>query len=106
MQIQLVPDSENMRYDMLIEAREKIGDDADKFVEAFDRYLGELNVEYRTKRDSNRLSIPQLSSMRPGWAIRSRRHDVEQLGKRDAQYKWQMLKSRWDTMMHREVDDD
>jgi hypothetical protein len=41
--------------------------------------------------------------MRPGWAWRRRRLDVEESGKRDAQYKWPMIRLQWDDATRAEI---
>ncbi len=102
-QVQLIPDQQEMRYDLLIECNGGIVGAEHEFVEAFDRHLAKINVEYDTKRRSRRLAPPRLWPMRPGWALRRRRLDVEKSGKRDAQYKWPIIRLRWDAATRAEI---
>ena len=55
-----------------------------------DRYLKQVNIEYKAKRDSARLGAPVLHVMREGWYERGRRELVES-GKRAFQAKTEVL---------------
>jgi hypothetical protein len=52
-----------------------------------DRALGDLNIEYRAKRDSGRLGPLQLVPLRAGAGDAYHRHCVENRGQREAQAK-------------------
>ena len=95
-QLQLVPDAEAARYDLLLEPRDSGCSEAalSAFVEAFDAQLSALNMEYAHKRKSKRLHIPRVHQMRPGWSIEHQRADVAS-GKRDGQYKWPYVRNEW-----------
>jgi len=43
------------------------------FLQEVDRYLKEVNIEYKAKRDSSRLGAPVMHVMREGWYERGRR---------------------------------
>ena len=43
------------------------------FLQEVDRYLKEVNIEYKSKRDSSRLAAPVMHVMREGWYERGRR---------------------------------
>lgn len=95
-QLQLVPDAEAARYDLLLEPLgDSCSEDALKaFVDAFDRHLSVLNMEYAHKRKSRRLHAPRIHQMKDGWATAHQRADVES-GKRDGQYKWPYVRNEW-----------
>lgn len=102
-QVQIIPDPEGMRYDLLVECCEGAERQEEKFAELFDENLRKINIEYKQKRDSKRLGHPNLVQMRTGWAKRRRQRDVEIRGKRDAQYKWPLIQMEWDESALREV---
>jgi len=104
LQVQLIPDGDRMRYDLLVECREGLGDLASEFARTFDKHLGEINMEYEQKRASNRLGPPRLCQMRPGWADRRRHLEVDREGKRDAQYKWPLIRMEWDELTREEME--
>ena len=60
------------------------------FLSALDENLKELNIEYKSKRDSGRLHAPILHVMRGGWYERSRR-EMAAAGKRVFQAKTEVL---------------
>ena len=93
-QFRLVANVEAVRHDLLVEA-EATGEQARRFVRAFDRSLHELNVEYAAKRRSGRLRSPCLHLMRPGWSRRAE--------PRDPQRKWAALLPAWDEATRSEV---
>jgi hypothetical protein len=104
-QFRVIPDVPALRYDLLVECRERPADGEARgrtFVRAFDRALSSANVEYASKRKSRRLSLPHLFLMRPGWAERLCRADFR-AGKREAQYKWPAIRESWDEASRAEV---
>ena len=103
-QFRLVPDVEAARYDLLVELPRPAADPralAD-FVGAFDRGLGDVNVEYASKRASARLHRPRLFVMRAGWSERLCRADFAR-GRREAQHKWSSIVPEWDAASRGEV---
>ncbi len=98
-QIQLIPDAEAARYDLLVEplngecALQALRD----FALAFDAELSGLNMEFAHKRKSRRLHLPRVHHMRPGWSKDHQRADVAG-GKRDGQYKWPFVRNEWHAM--------
>jgi len=46
------------------------------FLQEVDRYLKEVNIEYKSKRDSSRLGAPVMHVMREGWYERGRRQQA------------------------------
>jgi hypothetical protein len=103
LQVQLIPDNDKMHYDLLIGCEDGIGVFEQEFADAFDRHLAEINIEYAHKRRSRRLGRPRPWPMKPGWARRLRRRDIEESGKRDTQYKWPMIRMQWDNETRAEV---
>jgi hypothetical protein len=108
-QFRLIPDVEAGRYDLLIElprpgsSAESCGRNAlADFAGAFDRDLGEVNVEYRCKRASMRLGPPRLCVMRPGWSERLCREEFAR-GRREIQHKWSVMRPEWDDTSRAEV---
>ena len=91
-QFRIVPDYEECCYDIYVEFNTDVSHDLlrDEVVPALDQALVQVNVEYAQKRASGRLQPPRLHLMRPGWADNERRQFVA-AGKRDTQYKWQIL---------------
>lgn len=84
-------DQEASRYQLRVEfATRTSPETARKFLAAFDRQLKQINIEYKTKRDSLRLENPVLHVMREGWYERSHRELVER-GMRAFQVKTQLL---------------
>ncbi len=103
-QFRLVPDVEASRYDLLVELPRPAGDRRalTAFVAAFDRGLGEVNVEYASKRGSARLHPPRLFVMRPGWSERLCGADFAR-GRREAQHKWSPMAPEWDAASRAEI---
>jgi hypothetical protein len=103
-QFRVIPDVEQVRYDLLVELAGAPGPAAAlaDFVGAFDRALGSLNIEYAAKRASKRLALPRLHVMRPGWAERLCRAEFRQ-GRRDNQHKWAALRPEWDDASRSEL---
>ncbi len=95
-QLQLIPDAEAARYDLLLEPLERESTQAalEDFVRTFDRELASLNMEFAAKRNSRRLHLPRLHQMRSGWSNEHQRADVAS-GKRDGQYKWPYVRDEW-----------
>ena len=60
------------------------------FLAQVDRYLKQVNIEYKAKRDSSRLGAPVLHVMREGWYERGRR-ELAASGKRVFQAKTEVL---------------
>ncbi|MBJ96341.1 MAG: acyl-CoA synthetase [Rickettsiales bacterium] len=104
-QIQMIPDVEDSRYDLLIEPS---SDDASElslqqFAAALDQELCRCNDEYRQKRKSHRLHQPRVFKMKQGWYQRKWKADVIDRGKRDYQYKWPLIGLAWDDESRAEV---
>ena len=76
--------------------------DTSRFALEFDRALAQMNIEYASKRDSQRLLPPRLCVMRPQWSDRVAAADCNN-GKREAQYKWRQLVLEWDAISSREI---
>lgn len=102
-EVLLIPDATAVCYDLLVECAGGASARAQDFASAFDTILRELNIEYAQKRGSERLGPPRPVAMTPGWAARRRRADVEQGGKREAQYKWPYFLSQWDESARAEI---
>lgn len=84
-------DEEASRYLLRVEFTTRTSPEtARKFLEAFDRQLKEINIEYKAKRDSLRLGNPVLHLMREGWYERAHKQQVEN-GMRAFQVKTQLL---------------
>ena len=60
------------------------------FLQEADRYMKEVNIEYKAKRDSSRLGAPIMHVMREGWYERGRRL-MAASGKRVFQAKTEVL---------------
>jgi len=98
-QIQLIPDAQAARYDLLVEplGAECSMDALRHFALAFDGALSTLNMEFAHKRKSRRLHLPRVHQMRQGWSKDHQRADVAN-GKRDGQYKWPYVRNEWHAM--------
>lgn len=96
-QWRLIPDVDGCRYDLLIEIQPPVFDEvkAAAMLRAFDQSLGAQNIEYTSKRSSNRLGSPRLHVMRPGWSEAICRADFQD-GRRETQHKWSALCDSWD----------
>lgn len=102
-QFRLIPDVDAVRYDLLVELPAPAAPTAlHGFVEAFDRALAVVNVEYEAKRASGRLALPRLLVMRPGWSERLCRQEIAQ-GRRESQHKWSALRPDWDAVSRAEI---
>jgi len=104
-QVQMIPDVDGSRYDLLVEpTTAEPGDEAlASFSAALDRELSLCNDEYRQKRKSRRLHQPRIFEMKSGWYQRRWRTDVVSRGKRDYQYKWPVIGLEWDEETRAEV---
>jgi hypothetical protein len=86
------PDFQMNRYEIYIEIGREASHDflRERLLPELDRALARVNIEYQQKRQSKRLAAPCLHLMPNGWAESSLRRQVA-AGKRDTQYKWQVL---------------
>jgi hypothetical protein len=88
------PDGENSRYVFKIEFSEIPSNEAAAaFLASIDRSLSTLNIEWESKRGSNRLKAPVLHVMRPGWYERGKQKLVAS-GKRLFQAKTIILDAK------------
>jgi len=102
-QFRLVPDVEGLRHDLLLEVRGEAAEGrVRQFAEAFDRRLGELNLEYAARRRSRRLRPPRIHLMRTGWSERVAGAELAR-GRREPQLKWAALTTGWDEASRAEV---
>jgi hypothetical protein len=84
-------DMEKSRYIFRVEFTRAIDPDIQKnFLSGLDRHLKSINIEYKAKRDSQRLKAPVLHVMKEGWYERERKKQVEG-GMRAFQAKTQLL---------------
>jgi len=84
-------DQANSRYIFRVEFTTAVVPDIQKaFLTGLDRHLKEINIEYKSKRDSQRLKAPVLHVMKEGWYERGRKAQVEG-GMRAFQAKTQLL---------------
>ncbi len=104
-QVQMIPDVESSRYDLLVEPTKGQPDvrTLQNFAAALDQELSQCNDEYRQKRKSHRLHQPRIFEMKEGWYQRRWRADVVSRGKRDYQYKWPVIGLLWDEETRAEV---
>ena len=86
------PDIEAARYDIFWEIEYAISPALlrDEVLPELDNILARLNIEYAQKRQSGRLQFPAVHLMRDTWVSECLRHHMA-AGKRDTQYKWQIL---------------
>ncbi|MBD1391169.1 GH3 auxin-responsive promoter family protein [Neiella sp. HB171785] len=83
--------SEQSRYVLRLEPVGHYPDQQlSSFLQAFDEALQQINIEYKSKRESQRLAPPQLHVMRDGWYERARKDMVSE-GKRMFQAKTELL---------------
>ena len=79
------------RYLFRVEFATRTDENARKtFLKLIDEELKRINIEYKTKRDSQRLKAPVLHVMKEGWYERGRKQQVES-GMRAFQAKTQLL---------------
>ena len=84
-------DMEKSRYIFRVEFTTAIDPDIQqKFLSGLDLHLKTINIEYKAKRDSQRLKAPVLHVMKEGWYERERIEKVEG-GMRAFQAKTQLL---------------
>jgi hypothetical protein len=84
-------DAERGRYLFRVEFGNRVDLAAQKrFLGELDRHLQDINLEYKAKRDSQRLGQPVLHVMREGWYERGRRRQVA-AGTRAFQAKTELL---------------
>ncbi len=88
----VVADVGDSRYHIYAEFKSEISHELlrDEVLPHLDAVLAEVNVEYGEKRRSRRLAPLCLHLMQPGWAEREYQRTAA-AGKRDTQYKWQIL---------------
>jgi hypothetical protein len=84
-------DPMNSRYIFRVEFAGRVEPETQKiFLKGLDSHLKAINIEYKTKRDSQRLKSPVLHVMKEGWYERGRKQQVES-GMRAFQAKTQLL---------------
>ena len=94
----MVADEEAMAYRLLVEAQAGSAD-ASAIGRAVDQRLGELNIEYRAKRESGRLAPLTLTWLQAG-AGEAYKVAAVRAGQREGQLKPQVLQHRKDLLMH------
>jgi hypothetical protein len=100
-------DTDNSRYLVRVELAQKCDPPTLRvFLKGVDDFLKGVNIEYKAKRDSDRLGAPVLHVMREGWYERQRKSSVA-AGKRAFQQKTELLSAtKADSVMIRpELDD-
>lgn len=84
-------DEVNARYLVRVEFDRKHSEETQSnFLRGFEEHLRKINLEYKAKRDSQRLRPPVLYVMREGWYERNRR-ELAQSGRRMFQAKTEVL---------------
>ena len=88
----VVADVEESRYHIYAEFKSEVSLELlrDEVLPELDAVLAEVNVEYGEKRRSRRLAPLCMHLMQPGWAEKEYQRTAA-AGKRDTQYKWQIL---------------
>lgn len=91
-QFRAAPNFDDCLYEIYLEPEENFLPDAlcREILFEIDRQLQRVNIEYKQKRCSKRLAAPIIYLMKRGWANEGLRRHIAQ-GKRDAQYKPQIL---------------
>ena len=86
------PNGDACRYEIYLELEREVPDALlrGEVLPALDAALARVNMEYEQKRRSRRLAEPCIHLMERGWAARAVRAAIN-AGRRDTQYKWQML---------------
>jgi hypothetical protein len=94
-QFRVIPNIEKVRYEFYLELDRDFPFEVvrNQIIPGIDRALSGLNIEYLQKRKSLRLNMPSVFIMRQGWEREDRRLFVNS-GRKDAQYKWQILSER------------
>lgn len=91
--VMTLADTANRRYDIYLEAATNPPPPDSAIAAQIDRRLGELNIEYRAKRDSHRLEPLRLHWLRSG-AGAAYKHSRLALGQREGQFKTIALQAR------------
>ena len=88
----VVAEAAESRYNIYVELKSEVAHELlrDELLPDLEEMLGQANQEYAEKRRSRRLAPLCLHLMQPGWADREYQHAIAS-GKRDTQYKWQIL---------------
>lgn len=91
-QFRAVPDMHASRYEIYLELEQPVPRVMleTEVLPALDGALAKVNLEYKEKRRSKRLAEPRLHLMASGWARRAMLRHLQR-GRRDTQYKWQIL---------------
>ncbi len=91
-QFRVVSNLNQVRYDIFMTLGQDTSPELLKntLLPAIDAYLSEMNIEYSQKRRSGRLKQPCLHIMDPAWEENVRKKVIES-GRRDIQYKWQLM---------------
>ena len=91
-QFRVVSNLNQVRYDIFMALERDVSPELLKntVLPAIDAYLSEMNIEYSQKRRSGRLNPPCLHVMDSAWEENVRKNVIES-GKRDIQYKWQLI---------------
>ena len=91
-QFRAVPNFKLSRYEIYLELQENFPSDKlrSEVLPKIEDELQRVNIEYKQKRQSQRLAAPCLYLMKRGWAEFVFRRQVA-AGKRDTQYKWRIL---------------
>lgn len=91
-QFRAVPDHSNIRYEIYLTLDKPATMETLKtlFFNLVDKHLSDVNVEYKSKRESKRLHIPCFHLMDASWEESVRRAFILS-GKRDVQYKWKAM---------------
>lgn len=105
-QFRVVPDLENCRYEIFVEIKENgfLDLPGQQILNALDDELQHVNMEYKQKRKSGRLAPPVVFQMKRGWAESGLRRHVAD-GKRDTQYKPQILCAQRNANDHEFIDE-
>ena len=88
----VVAEAAQSRYSIYVEFKSEVSHDLlrDELLPDLEAMLAQVNQEYAEKRRSRRLAPLCLHLMQPGWAEREYQRAAAS-GKRDTQYKWQIL---------------
>jgi len=91
-QFRVVPDSANIRYEIYLAVDQAIPPATlkNRFCPLVDECLAEVNVEYKSKRESKRLQFPCFHIMDSFWEESIRRMFILS-GRRDVQFKWKSM---------------
>lgn len=91
-QFRVISNLRDVRYDIFMALGHDVSHELLKktVLPSIDAYLSGMNIEYSQKRRSGRLNPPCLHVMDPAWEENVRKELMES-GKRDVQYKWQLI---------------